>query len=176
VVEGLGYGTLLYTSVDTSYSTNLIFRPYGNTKANFVSGTDPGRDGSHVVLSQQVPTGWVVYFTDDTPLFMAGNSHVIPQTTIDLGDITPNPANKKFFVYVKLVGGVPRYEIRETELGESETVMYIGYIRTDEISILEFVIDKVDRVGTFRISTKGVGSAIPVSTGHPMNPEKLIWS
>ena len=175
-LEDHGYGKLCFNATDTDHNTNLNFITLGKTKSNFVSPPPSTRENMIVVLSQQVPTGWIVYFTDDTPLFMAGNSYVIPQASVNLEDITPNPADKKFFVYARLVSGVPQYEVRETEISESETVMYVGHIRTNSMSITEIVIDKVDRVGTYRISTRGVGSAIPVSAGSPMNPEKLVWS
>ena len=104
-----------------------------------------------------------------------GNVLTKAQLLAKTTDVT-YPADKKFFVYARLVSGVPQYEVRETEISESETVMYVGHIRTNSMSITEIVIDKVDRVGTYRISTRGVGSAIPVSAGSPMNPEKLVWS
>jgi hypothetical protein len=131
--------------------------------------------GSKDYLPPNVSGGWIVYFTDETPLFMAGSLYSLIPTSIDLTTVSPNPANKTFYVYVQLVQGVPRYVIRETEAADSETSMYIGRITTTGSGIGQIDINKVDRIGTFRLSATPIGSAIPISSGHPADASTIAW-
>lgn len=175
-MPGLGVGTIRVDTPDSDFSTKLQFASVGKDKAAVVNWKTITRDDKIVILAQQAPVGWNVYFTDPTPLFMAGNPYTLGVSNVDLMDITPNPANKKFYIYVQLVLGVPRYVIRETEVNDSETTMYVGYITTGPIAITAIVVDKVDRIGTFRISNTPIGSAIPTSSGHPADIGKLTWT
>lgn len=175
-MPGLGIGTIRVDVPDSDFSTKLQFASVGKDKAAVVNWKTITRDDKIVILAQQAPVGWNVYFTDPTPLFMAGNPYTLGVSSVDLMDITPNPANKKFYIYVQLVLGVPRYVIRETEVNDSETTMYVGYITTGPIAITAIVVDKVDRIGTFRISNTPIGSAIPTSSGHPADIGKLTWT
>lgn len=175
-MPGLGIGTVRCDGVDADYSTKLQFAPSGKNKQAVVNWKLATREEKIVILSQQAPVGWNIYFTDPTPLFMAGNAYTVDVTSIDLLSITPSPANKKFYIYVQLVLGVPQYQVRETEINDSETTIYIGYVTTNNIIIDSIVVSKVDRIGTFRISTTPVGSAIPISTGHPADTDILSWT
>lgn len=172
----LGPGRLGNVVTESDFYTKLYFQPFGTTKANFVNPPVYTRDQVVIIMSQQVATGWSVFFTEATPLFMSGSAYSVPVQTIDLTKLTPDPSNKKFYVYVQLKQGIPSYLVQETETNESETTMYIGYIRTGVTSVEQLVIDKVDRIGTFRISTSATGSAIPVSAGHPALAAKMSWS
>ena len=174
-MPGLGVGTIRVDVPDSDFSTKLQFASIGKDKAAVLAWKPITRADKIVILSQQAPVGWNVYFTDPTPLFMAGNPYTLGVSSVDLMNITPNPANKKFYVYVQLVLGVPRYVIRENEVNDSETTMYVGYITTGPIAITAIVVDKVDRIGTFRISNTPIGSAIPTSSGHPADVGKLTW-
>lgn len=174
-MPGLGVGTIRVDVPDSDYSTKLQFASIGKDKAAVLAWKPITRADKVVILSQQAPVGWNVYFTDPTPLFMAGNPYTLGVASVDLMDITPSPANKKFYIYVQLVLGVPRYVIRENEVNDSETTMYVGYITTGPIAITAIVVDKVDRIGTFRISSTPIGSAIPTSSGHPADIGKLTW-
>ena len=175
-MPGLGIGTIRVDVPDSDYSTKLQFASVGKDKAAVLAWKALSRNDKVVILSQQAPVGWNVYFTDPTPLFMAGNPYTLGVASVDLMNITANPANKKFYIYVQLVLGVPRYVIRENEVNDSETTMYVGYITTGPIAITAIVVDKVDRIGTFRISSTPIGSAIPTSSGHPADVGKLTWT
>lgn len=174
-IPGLGPGLLMNTGTESDFYTKLYFHPYGNTKAGFVSPPSYTRNQAIVILSQQVATGWNIYFTEPTPVFIAGKSYTLDVASVDLTTITANPENKKFFVYVQLMQGVPKYVIRETEISDSDTTMYIGYINTTSLAIDQIVIDKVDRIGMFRVSTSPIGAAIPASAGHPSQSSPLSW-
>lgn len=174
-LPGYGPGLLSNDGTDSDYITKVMFQPWGTAKANVVTPPADSRAAKIVALSQQVPGGFNVYFTEDTPLFISGKQYTLPQQAIDLRTVTATPASKKFFVYAQLKQGKPVYVIRETELAESDTNVYIGYIQTDTLGISSIVVSKVDRIDNYRLSTTPIGSAIPVSSGNPATPAQVTW-
>jgi len=174
-IPGLGAGTLRNDGNDSDFYSKLEFQPFGAGKANFVNIPAQDRTKKIVILSQQVATGFIVYFTEDTPLFISGAQYTLPQQAIDLATITPSPANKTFYIYAQLQQGKPVYVIRETEIADSDTNMYLGYLQTTSLGIGQIVVNKVDRIDTYRLSTTPVGGAIPVSNGNPADPGTVSW-
>jgi len=115
----------------------------------------------------------MVYFTDPTPVVMNGQYAQLAPTSFDLSAIQANPANTTFYVYVNWSGASPTYQITTTEQNESATVMYIGKIVTGSTQITSMQIDKVSRLGNYRVSQAPVGSAFPASSGNPTDTVQL---
>lgn len=130
--------------------------------------------------SAAVPTsalGWVFSTTATIPLIMAGGAFTLPTISVNLSTLFPGAfANKTFYVYVRLVAGVPSLLISQTQIADTITNMFIGTIATGAGAIATITIKKVTRLDTFRVSNLPVGSAIPVSNGTPDAPAALAWS
>lgn len=120
-----------------------------------------------VLGAQEVEQGWLVYFTADTTAFLAGREYTLPSGNIDLRNVTANPANKTFYVYVRLVSTGIEYFITTETLAPTMTMMYIGKITTSTTQISTIEITKKIRVDTFELSPAHIGSAIPIGVGVP---------
>lgn len=172
-MPGLGVGTLRNDTPDSDYYTKLLFQPNATTKSDFVTWPAKTRSDKVVILSQQVPAGWSVYFTDPTPVVMKGTYGQLAPASFDLTTIQADPSNTTFFVYVDWSGATPTYQITTTEQDESASKMYIGKIVTGATQITSMQIGKVSRIGNYRVSQTPVGSAIPASTGNPTQAVQL---
>lgn len=174
----LGFGLMTgdLTSISPNdFFTKSVFMPFAKTEAEYDAWQQPAKGAWRVMTSQEVAQGWLVYFTDPQPVFLSGRVYNLAPINMNLLDITASPANKTFYIYVQLSLGVAKYVIRETEINESDTTMYIGKITAGALAITSIDVAKVNRIGTFRISSSPVGSAIPTSAGHPANAAKLGW-
>lgn len=156
--------------------TKCIVAPVATTEAEFDAWVMPPRTEWVVLASQDVAEGWNLYFTNATPLFMAGRSYVIEPGSVDLRDMATDPTNSTFHVYIQLVDGVPEYVVCLEELEETFITMFIGTVVTGATQIESINIDKVYRVDNIRISTLPTGSSIPSSSGHPADESMLSWS
>jgi len=172
---GIQTGSITPTG-ENDYFTKCVFAPFATTEAEFDTWQPKAKANWRVIVSQDVAEGWILYFTDPQPAFLAGQAYTLSPVNVNLLDITASPANKTFYVYVKLEAGVAKYVVRETELAESETVIYIGYVTTGISNITLVAVDKAYRIGTYRVSSQPVGSAIPVSSGNPADAVKLTWT
>lgn len=167
-IPGVGFGLYENGSI-TDYQTKLVFNIHGTTEAALdalIAGT--GTPTSKIVIAaQDVAQGFVVYFTQELPVFMNGVRYDVPAKNIDLSTIQANPANSTFYVYVVENNGVCDYVISTTKLSEELNRIYIGTITTGATNITSIDSEKVTRFLTYRVSTTKRGSAIPTSTGVP---------
>jgi len=172
-LPGVGIGTLRNGDEDTDAYTKLEFQLNATDKASFITWPAKTRADKIVVMSQQVPAGWMVYFTDPTPVVMKGKYDQLAPASFDLTEVQADPSNSTFYVYVNWSGSTPAYQITTTEQAESDTRMYIGKIITGATQISTMQIDKVSRLGNYRISQTPVGMAIPATSGNPTQPATL---
>jgi hypothetical protein len=166
---GRGVGT--FQTYD--YTSKLVFRTMARTKAEFIRGTTLPDDQALVILSQQVAQGWVVYFTEDTPVIINGVAGTLSPTNIDLTTVQANPANSTFYVYVNMVNGVASYVIHNQYMAETDTFMYLGTVKTNDSGISVIDVTKVTKFAGFRLSTVPAGSSIPVTAGLPSREAHL---
>lgn len=134
---------------------------YGNLYEN----TDLGITGS----------GFTLQFTKTVPLFMGGLLYNLAPININLSTIKASPANTTFFVYVRLVVGIPQYMVSVTEVPETNVNMFIGKVSTNATAISSIGISTTSRFDMYRPSTVQQGSAFPVSTGHPTDTGTINW-
>lgn len=120
-------------------------------------------------------SGYNITFNEVTPVFIGGQYFELPVTTINLTSVLANPANTKFYVYLRLLYGSPGYAISNTELVETQTTMFIGTIQTNASQISSTNITKVSKFDNYRPSTTIIGGAFPVSTGNPLDPGTISW-
>jgi len=156
----------------------ILARPVGTgTDINTLAAWDTNLGSPVVLLSQTVEQGFVVYFTQRTNLFMAGNEYIIEQTQIDLRSVTADPTNKTFYVCVKLTDLGPKYTITLEEQADSIWNMQIGIIKTNATQIATIQTEKPVLIGGFyRLSPTQRGSAVPVSTGSVNTSGNMLWT
>lgn len=168
-IPNVGFGLFKYGDI-TDYQTKLIFSNFGTTSAQMdalLADPNSAPISNIVVASQEVAQGFIVYFTQDVPVLIAGKYGIIKSTNIDLSTIDSSPANKTFYIYAINVSSVLQYQISTTLLSEELTRMFIGTIITGASGISSISTEKVTRFLTYRPSVTKRGSAIPASIGVP---------
>lgn len=162
-LPGLGVGGVSFKD----YTTKLGFNRAANTKAEYLAWNTGIPADTKVLVSQEVPQGWVIYFTEDTPVIINGVPGMLRSTSIDLVTVKANPANSTFYVYVELKSGLPVYVIYDRYVAETVTTLLVGTVVTGDLSISTIRVDKVTKFAGFRLSTSPLGSSIPASAGFP---------
>ena len=173
-LPGQGFGIIRQEDLNCKQ----VFFSYGTTIADFDAWT-PKVSTPINVVSQDVAQGFIVYFTEETPVMLSGKSFTLPITTINLTSITASPANKTFYVYVQLVQGIAQYTISQNVIAETGTSAYnlfwIGNITTNAIQIDSIDIIKRSRLDIFGESLTAAGSSFPVSYGTPAGTGTINW-
>lgn len=174
VLPNVGFGYYDGTLERTDYQTKLVFSLIGTTEAQMdalIARTETVQR-LVAVLSQEVPEGFSVYFTQELPVFLGGFYFKLPIQTIDLKTIKANPENTTFYIYISMDRSTAQasYVISESLFPESLTQTFIGTIVTGNVGIESVDTEKVTRFLTYRPSTVKRGSAIPASTGVPSGP------
>lgn len=172
-IPNYGFGYFVFENTDNS--TKLIFKNCGNTLAQFNSNMASGIGTDTVILAQDVPQGFYIYFTEVTPLFMSGQYFDVPISVVNLDEVTAVPGNKSYFIYIQLVLGTPKYVASLTEIPESATTMFLGTATTDGTKVSSLNIKKVSRFDVYRPSLTQIGSAFPVSSGNPTQSGTIGW-
>lgn len=175
-VPGKGFGEFDQLIQNSDNLTKLVFRPYATSLATYDAWTQSAQSSWSVQVSQDVAQGWVVYFTDVQPLIMNGAYYQLQPATINLTSIKANPASTTFYVYIVVTGGVASYVIQTTTQAESPSVMFIGTIVTNTTAIATLNMQKVTRLGNYRISATKAGSSIAISPNTPDAAADLSWT
>ncbi|QXO09982.1 hypothetical protein pEaSNUABM37_00021 [Erwinia phage pEa_SNUABM_37] len=153
-----------YATNQANYNAILAVDVMANTYADYTAWVSKAK---YVVGAQEVEQGWIVYFTADAPVFLAGREYTLPATSIDLRTINASPGNKTFYCYVRLTTAGIEYFITTDALAPTMTMMYIGKIVTITTQISTIEITKKIRVDTFELSPTHIGSGIPTGVGVP---------
>lgn len=173
-LPGQGFGIVQQVDLNCKQG----FFSYGTTIADFDAWTAKVSVPINVV-SQDVAQGFIVYFTEETPVMLSGKSFTLPITTIDLTSITASPANKTFYVYVQMIQGVAQYTISQSVIAETGTTAYnlfwIGTITTNANQISSINVIKRSRLDIFGESLEAAGSSFPVSYGTPAGTGTINW-
>lgn len=168
-LPNIGFG---YAST-TDFYTRIVFQKVGTTMAEYDAYANIGPKIN--VVSQEVAEGFILYFTEATPVMITGKSFTMPITSIDLSTIKSNPANRTFRVYIVMVQGLPTYKVTTDVMPESETVMWIGEVKTNSTKISEININKRSRLDIYGMSYDPIGSSFPISYGLPSSPGTINW-
>lgn len=174
-VPGWGFGYVDGVLGNGIGGTAIIFRSTGKTIAEYNSWTVTG---TKMLLSQMVAQGWIVYFTEETPLLSEnGKTYHLPITTIDLTTIKANPASSTFYAYVQVVSDtVAEYVISTTPLTETTALFHIGNVVTNATQIDSHTIAKTTMFGGKHLSPLQRGNSIPVSSGNPASGTgEYLW-
>lgn len=172
-VPGIGFG--VFNKMDQA--NKMVFQKIGTTIAEYNAWAVTGEP--IVMVSQDVAQGFIVYFTEETPVMLSGKSFTLPITNIDLRTVKANPANSTFYIYVKMNQGVAEYNITSEVISETGTTAYnvfwIGKVTTDSLQISEIEVFKRSRLDVFGASLEASGSSFPVSYGLPTNNGTINW-
>lgn len=153
-----------YATNQANYNAILAVDVMASTYDEYIAWTSKQK---LVVGAQEVEQGWIIYFTADAPVFLAGREYTLPATSIDLRNINASPGNKTFYVYVRLTVEGIGYFVTTDTLAPTMTMMYIGKITTIATQISTIEITKKIRVDTFELSPVHIGSGIPTGVGVP---------
>lgn len=116
---------------------------------------------------------WMLRITKPIQTYIQGVSGMIPVMDIALTSIESSPADREFHVYLQLEEGTPALRVTTDKLAESIGLMYLGTVYTGPTAIVSQSIDRVTRLGTYRISQPARGSAIPTTGGSPFAPVRI---
>jgi len=162
-----GYGVGYYTTYDLYCKT--VFIPTAKTKAAFAAYAKPASSTSYIVVTaQEVARGFILYFTEETPVIINSYPGSLPVSSIDLATIKANPANTTFYVYAERnVDGSCQYGVYTTVQPRSADTLYLGTAVTGVNGISQININKLTEFGGLRLSQTPAGSSMPVSPGLP---------
>lgn len=172
-LPGLGFG--IFAAID--YSNKMTFVPFGTTIADYNAWTQKATAIN--LVSQDVAQGFIVYFTEETPVILSGKSFTLPISNIDLTTVKANPANTTFYLYIKMEQGNVKYHITTEVISEAGTsaynVFWIGTIKTNSLQIETVNVEKRSRLDIFGASLEAAGSSFPVSYGLPSQTGSINW-
>lgn len=168
-----GFCQVISDTTGTDFLTKSVLAPVAKTLTDFNAYAIPGNSGRKVMVSQDVAQGFTLYFTEATPVVLSGVQYSLPVGSLDLTTVDAAPANKTFYLYVMLVNGVAAYRAFTSQQVENYTCLYIGKITCGATKIATIAVNKVTRLGNYRVSTTPVGSALPAVTGHPATAATL---
>jgi hypothetical protein len=161
-MEGAGNVSYGYTDPsDNSWYTSILA---GATKPTPFVG-----------MSNLLVSTYTIYFKDIKNVIIGGKYYDMPSTFIDIRNQDPNPANKKFYVYLKFAGGSPYYEVTQTVYPETAVVSMLAEVQCGPSQI-----DSITPYNRFSmdgaiISTKRQGSAIRAATGGSFETGYTGW-
>lgn len=164
------------TGVDyTVYNCNLSGIVIGKNEADINDMENRRFNTPSIFFTSAVVNGWVVYFTEETPVTIGNTTgHTVIQN-IDLETLFGNvPANRKFLVYTRLENGVFEHVI-VTDPVDDPNYLFVGYVYTNNDGIRSIDVDKVIGINGYAISGTKRGSAIAVTDGNPNGPGTFKW-
>lgn len=100
-------------------------------------------------------------------VMVSGHPYTHGPITLALAVLEPAWQNKRFYLYLTGNGSTASYVASLTELVETPSRMYIGYVTTNGTSINAMSVQAVTRIDNYRLSATPVGSSIPISAGAP---------
>lgn len=160
---GRGVGNIY----NIDYSAKLIFQKWATTKGEMGTWQASPEADAVVLISQEVAQGWILYFTEDTPVIINGWSGVLASTSIDLTTVDADPANTTFYVYAENTGSTFVYRVYLTYTEPAQNQLYLGTVVTGNNGIAAINISKVTEFAGKRILTTPTGGSIPASPGLP---------
>ena len=158
-----------------SYNCNLTGIVIGKDEADIDDMENRRWNTPSVFFTTAVVNGWVVYFSEETPVTIGNVSgHTVIQN-IDLEAVFGTaPANKTFLVYVRLENGTFGHSIVEKPV-DDPNYLFIGYVYTNNDGIRTIEVDKVIGINGYAISGTKRGSAIAVTDGNPNGEGTFKW-
>lgn len=177
-LPGKGLGVILTSITMSDDATKCVWQPMAKDTASFdaYNGTAvPAPEDRIVLAAQNVAEGFMVYFSEETPLVLGGRYFLMPVSSVDLSEIKDSPGNSTYYVYARVVDDEAVYYISTTTLVESASIMFLGTITTNASNVTTINVEKVTRLGNYRINARAKGLSIPISEGLPSQSSHLEW-
>ena len=134
-----------------------------------------GAVSKNLIGSVYPETGWIIFFKTDVSVTFNGKRYVLPLGTIDLRDIDPNPINKTFYIYAKIDGAEPYYEVSLDKRLESPYQLWVGRVTTNDRQIITLERFNVIAINGHRVSETKRGSSIPATSGLINAEGQIPW-
>jgi len=111
--------------------------------------------GNVVLASMDVATGWIMYITEEVYFYVKQTPILLPVFELDLESAFPGQnANQTFYVHVEGYQDAGtwkgRYVVGLTQLADTDTLLYIGTVKTDTNRITAIDLSRVKRLGRVR--------------------------
>lgn len=108
-----------------------------------------------VLASMETASGWILYITEEVYLYVKQTPIQVPTLELDLEAAFPGQnANQTFYVHVEGYQDVGvwkgRYVVSLTRMADSDTLLYIGTVKTDSNRITVMDLNRVKRMGRVR--------------------------
>lgn len=132
---------------------------YANMMANALTA------GYVMNISNYIEGAFSVYFKSAEKVIFGGAEYTLPVRVIDLYDVDPAPANKKFYCYLTYSNGEVQYKIEPTPLADSYSCALLATIQTNSNGITQILPTNVFTMNGFRIGIDRHGSTVPAATG-----------
>lgn len=166
ITTGAGYGNvsdnagLMEGAGTISYGLSSSGNAYDNVVNKQLDTTKRFLGMSNILIST-----FTIYFKEIRNVILAGKSYDIPSTFVDIRDIDPNPANKKYYVYLKYAGTGPKYEVTTQVQPETPVCSMLAEVQCGPTQITSVIPYNRFSMDGAIISTKRQGSAIRAATG-----------
>lgn len=116
------------------------------TAPNFSGPTE-----SVVIAGVETAEGWLVYVTEEVNLRFGSSIYKLPTWYIDLSAAFPtNHQNRTFYLHAKVENGTPKYVMDVVQHPDTETELYIGYVKTGSSRVVETNVDHAKRLGAVK--------------------------
>ena len=115
------------------------------------------------LLTVESAQGFYLYVTQ-FGVFLNGRMYQVPTMTLDLGQVTADPSNKTFYLYLHAISNtVMNLEILTAMTPETYDRVYMGFCTTNATGISTTTMYKTTRLDLYRPSHDPyVGSAMPI--------------
>lgn len=168
---GMSDITLVANAPETT-RIDTVFDPYKDSGAAacIFRKTVAAGDVRYFLTGSVYPaTGWTFTIPDGVELLINGAPYTASGKTFDLQEVTPDPANKTFYLYVTLEGTIPKYILTTERLRKTLVMMRVAILTTNDRQIVTIEREQPTMVGDYLISFIREGGVIPVSSGFPQD-------
>lgn len=119
--------------------------------------------------------GWVIFAQSEINVAFNGRPYKMPPGIIDLRDVSPNPSNKTFYIYIVLVNGIPVYQVTDEKRLETAFQLWVAKVITGATQIISIERYNVFAMNGSRVSEIKRGNCIPASSGLANEEGQLPW-
>lgn len=135
--------------------------------------------GQAIVSGEMTAEGWNLYMAEEVDWRIGSTYYVVPVWSLDLKATFPDSyKGQVFYMHVGMTNNVPSYRLLTSRQPETDTLLYLGTVVTDDSRILEIDINKVKRIGNLKQITEHAGVAyshdVDVESERRLSPLGLL--